>query len=90
MVLIYIGTGAEGVKSAFAIFYLLLKFHNAIFMGIVGGVTPDIEDATTAPYFKDCMLECIIYTLIPLITVAFAHFAYTMGTKDRKIFGKNK
>ena len=87
-VVIFRFSGAEGIKSVFIVFYIILRFHSSIFMGFIGGVTRDIEDATSIPYINDCILECSLYLIIPLLTVAFGHFAYTMGTKERKLFGK--
>ena len=85
---IFLVSSAEWTKTVFSVFYLIMRFHNSIFLGLITGITPTIEDVKSTAYFYDCLLESAIYMLIPLLSVLFAHFAYTMGSKEKKIFSK--
>lgn len=87
---IYLLTSSGTIKAVFSVFYLIMRFHNSIFLGLITGITTTVEDATSVAYFQDCCLESAIYMLIPVLSILFSHFAYTMGTKEKKIFANKK
>jgi hypothetical protein len=59
-----------------------------MFLGIIIGVTPTFENALVPGFYNDCLLECILYFVLPLISLAVSHFAYYLGSRDKKLFGK--
>lgn len=89
LVLVYILSGNEGFKSIFAVFYLILRFHSSMFMGMITGFTPTYADAALPEYFSDCLVECILYLVFPLVSLGVAQLGYYLGGRDYKIFSKN-
>lgn len=92
LTVIVIFTGAEWAKLVLAILYLILHFHCAMFFGMIYGVT-----ATAAPedpaYYNVFLVKCILYLVLPLVSLAVSHLAYYLGSKDKKLFSssaKNK
>ncbi len=70
----------EWAYSVFGICFLLLKLHGSMFLGFVGAIAPGESSLVS-----DNMLECIVYLLLPIVTVAFAQFSYFLGSKDKRI-----
>ena len=60
-----------------------------MFMGMITGFTPTFTDAYMPQYFNDCLLECILYLVFPLISLGVAQLGYYLGGKDYKIFSKH-
>lgn len=79
--------GAEGFKTAFALTYMILRLHTAMYLGIIQGMTPN--EVTETANYPDCLLESILFFLLPLLSVGVAHLAYTLGFKEIKIFSKS-
>ncbi len=78
--------GGSAVESAISIVFLILKFHGAIFMGFINGITP-LYTEIGPEYFTDALVESAIYLVLPIITLLVAHISYYLGSKDYKIFG---
>ena len=79
--------GNDWALSAFGTVLLILRFHSMMFMGIVMGDNPAGGGDITYVDMNDCLVESLLYLLLPLLLVAFAHFAYWMGSNEYKIFG---
>ncbi len=80
-------SGAEWLYSAFAIVFLILRFHTSMYMGVIQGVTPAAPSADpNAIQLADCLIESALFLVLPLLAVAFTHFAYRLGVKEKRIF----
>ncbi len=78
--------GSEGTGNAFAVSNLILRFHSSMYLGIIQGLTPSNTVAEVINY-NDYLVESILFLVIPLVSVATTHLAYTLGSKDKKLFG---
>ena len=86
------GLGALGIESFVAkigaIFVVILRFTASMFQGLLVNVfdflKTDIEGATNYPYF---FAEACGYIFMILLSIFATHLAYTLGSKDKKIFG---
>ncbi len=80
--------GPEIFKALFAIVYMILRLHTAMYLGIIQGMTPNevIPDVANYP---DCLLESILFFVLPFLSVAVSHLAYTLGYKEIKIFSNS-
>lgn len=79
--------GAEVFKSIFALTYMILRLHTSMFLGIIQGVTPN--EITDVPNYPDCLVESILFFVLPLLSIGVSHLAYTLGYKEIKIFSKS-
>ena len=78
--------GIDWALTAFTLVFTILRFHTAMFMGIVQGSAP--AGGGELPLdMNDCLVESALFLLLPVLAVAFAHFAYWMGSNEYKIFG---
>lgn len=77
--------GVDWAQSAFSIFFIIIRFHTAMYMGMIQGEVP--AGGAGPLDMTDCLVESILFLVIPLISVAFAHFSYWMGTNEYRIFG---
>nr|MBE6545714.1 hypothetical protein [Oscillospiraceae bacterium] len=80
---IHIFSGNESAYSAFAVANLLLRFLNAMFLGILQGIFSFLEDNVNAYY----LWQSVGYFVLPLVTVLVTHIGYTLGLKEFRIFG---
>ena len=78
--------GAEVFKTIFAVTYMILRLHTAMYLGVIQGLTPN--DATNIANYPDCLLESILFFVLPILSVGVAHLGYTLGYKEIKIFSK--
>lgn len=76
--------GVEWAVSAFTLVFVILRFHTAMYMGMIQGTVP-AGGAAIDPI--DCLVESILFLLIPLVAVALAHLSYWLGTKEIKLLG---
>ena len=79
--------GVDVLAKPSAIFSTILKFTASMFQGLITNVfdflKSDVEGAAdTAFYFA----EACGYAVMILVTVLVTHFAYTLGSKDKKLF----
>ncbi|MBR2931053.1 MAG: hypothetical protein IKC32_07470 [Clostridia bacterium] len=85
---LYLGTGAEWCQSVFAIFFLIMRFHASMYMGLVQGASPASPgaDAGSAIYV-DALFESVWFLILPLVAVAITQLSYWLGTKEIKLLG---
>ncbi len=82
--------GGEWAMSPFAVFFLLLKLHAAMYMGMIGGTSyaGSVEtDMTSLAGLQDCFIESILFLIIPLIAILLTQVSYYLGTNEIKLFG---
>lgn len=78
--------GIDWAQSVFSIFFLIIRFHTAMYMGMIQGEFP-AGGGTGGLDLTDCLIESVLFFVIPLIAVVFSEFAYWMGSHEYKIFG---
>ena len=84
---LYVG-GAGWASSPFFIFFMILKIHAAMYMGLVQGATPAAPaGGADMSICVDALLESVWFFVLPLIAVALAQISYWLGSKEIKIFG---
>lgn len=84
---VYILSGNEVVFSAFFIFNLIVRIHASMYMGIITAIVPSrVPTGSTEIDNIEFLIEAILFTVIPLISIAVTHLAYYLGSKDRKLF----
>lgn len=88
LLLVY-NAGATGVSDPLGVFDIIMRFHESMYMGFIRGITPS-EAVTNGINFSDCMTESVLFFALPLLSAAVMHLAYTLGSKDKKLFGSNK
>ena len=72
-----LATGNENINSVFFLFSLIMRFHASMYMGTINECVPKIPTET--------LIETVLFTVIPLISVLVTHLAYTLGSKEKKI-----
>ena len=86
--IVYFACGAEWAVNAFVIVFVIVRFHAAMYMGVIQGVTPAAPSATAdSAIIADAFAESIWFFILPLIAVLFTQLAYWLGTKEIRIFG---
>ena len=73
--------------SVFFIFNLIVRIHASMYMGIITAIVPSrvpsgSSDIDTLEFF----IEAILFTVIPIISVAVTHLAYYLGSNEKKLF----
>ena len=78
---IYLSAGIDGFNTAFAIFNLLLRFTNSMFLGLLQGIFSFITDVNTSHIWQS-----VGYLVMPLFSVLVTQIGYTFGEKNIRIF----
>lgn len=73
------------MQSVFFTFNLITRFHAAMYLDVVTAIVPTATPIGTVDY-TEFLIESILLTLIPLLSVAVTHLAYRLGLKEKKIF----
>lgn len=76
--------GVDWATSAFSVVFVILRFHTAMYMGVIQGSVP-AGGASIDPV--DCLIESILFVVLPLVAVGLAHLSYWLGTKEIKLLG---
>ena len=80
--LIFMSGGAEGFKSAFAVFNLIFRFIEAMYLGIIQGIFSFLSYDTDLRY----LLEAIGFAVAPVFAIVATQLGYFLGSKDLRIF----
>ncbi len=80
--LIFMSGGAEGFKSAFAVFNLVFRFIEAMYLGIIQGIFSFLSYDTDLRY----LLEAIGFAVAPVFAIVATQLGYFLGSKDLRIF----
>lgn len=78
--------GAEGAQSVFFVFNLILRFTNAMYLGMLQGIFSAFASNENLYY----LLHSIGYMIAPLFAILATHIGYVFGLKNIKIFSSNK
>ena len=76
----------EFFKGMTAAVSTVQKLHSALYFGFIHGITPkQVEGAVN---YGDIVVESILYLVLPIIVIATIQFAYSMGTRNKRIINK--
>ena len=86
--LLYVTGGVEWASSVFVVLFVIVRFHAAMYMGLIQGVTPAAPGgAASMEVFGDALMESVWFIILPLVAVALTQLSYWLGTKEFKLFG---
>ena len=83
--MILVINGNEGAVAVNQVFNLLLRFTNSMYLGVIKGLISSVSD-TNYLY----LYQSIAYFFAPLLAIGATQLGYFLGTKNFKLFGKNK
>ncbi|MBR2343365.1 MAG: hypothetical protein IKA64_03835 [Clostridia bacterium] len=83
-VLVYLLSSLGGFYTAFGVVNLILRFHSSLYLGVIQAVTP-IADVPV-----DFLVESALYLILPLLSVLVSHIAYTLGSREKRLFASKK
>jgi len=75
--------GVEGVKNVSAIFNTFVRLLMSMYLGILQGIFSPLQDSLYVYHFW----QAVGYFLVPFIAIAVTQLGYTLGTKEKKLFG---
>ncbi len=78
-------TGNDGIYAAFLIFNTIMRFHESMFLGFITAIVPTGLSAGDIDYVE-FLIEAILFTVLPIVSVAVTHLAYQLGLREKKIF----
>ena len=81
---LYLATGNDGIYAAFLVFNTIMRFHASMFLGVITAIVPSGISAGAIDYVE-FLIEAILFTVFPLISVGVTHLAYALGSRERKI-----
>ena len=85
---IFVLGGGEWAASPFLIFFMLVKFHAAMYVGAIQGFSPALPSETSdVSVFADALVEDVWFLVVPLIAILVSQLSYWLGTKEKKLFG---
>ena len=80
---IYLNSGGEIFNTLFFTFNLIIRFTNAMFLGLLQGIFSFLKEDSNLYY----LWQMVGYFLAPIFTVLVAHLGYELGRREIKIFG---
>lgn len=81
--IIYMNSGNEIFNTLFFIFNLIVRFINAMFLGLLQGIFSFLPKNSNLSF----LWQMVGYFLAPIFTVLVAHLGYELGRREIKIFG---
>ena len=82
---VFLAGGGDGVYAGFLAFNTIMRFHASMWLGFITALVPSGLSAGTIDYVE-FLIEAILFTVLPLVSVGVTHLAYTLGSKEKKIF----
>jgi len=83
--MILVLNGNEGAASVNQVFNLLLRFTNAMYLGVIRSIIPSAADTNTLYLYQS-----IAYFIAPILSIGVTQLGYYLGTKNFKLFGGRK
>lgn len=82
---IYLISDNAASYTVSGIFNTIVRLLMSMYLGVLQGIFSGLRSNTDIFYFA----QAIGYFLIPLTAIAVTQFGYTMGTKEKKLFGSS-
>ena len=81
-----LATGGNDILASFVgIFNLIMRFHEAMYLGIITAIVPHGLSQGSIDYVE-FLFEAILFTVFPILSLAVTHLAYKLGSHEKKIF----
>ena len=81
-----VGGCGVNIQNTFAIIFLITGLHGSMYLGTIQMINP-LPVVGDEVNYTNYLIQSILYIIIPLLSVAVAHFSYYLGTKEKKLFG---
>lgn len=82
---LYLWSGSDALYAVFLIFNTIMRFHASMYLGLITAIVPTGLSTGEIDYVE-FLIEAVLFTVIPLISVAITHLAYRLGSQEKKIF----
>ena len=82
---IFLATGNDAFYAPFLIFNTIMRFHASMYLGLITAIVPTGISSGPIDY-TEFLIESILFTVIPILSVAVTHLAYYLGSRERKLF----
>ena len=83
---IYMTSGNEGFKAAFAILNALFRIFVSMYLGAIQLVCDSFSENENTYY----LMQTIGFLIFPVMSIGISHFAYIMGLNNKKIINTGK
>lgn len=80
---IHMISGSDGAYTAFVIFNLLVRFTDAVYLGLLNGIFSFLETNQNLYYFW----QSVGYFVLPTLTILVTQLGYVAGMRNFRIFG---
>ncbi len=81
---LFLLTGSDTLYATFIIFNFIMRFNASMYIGVISAIVPTGLSQGDVDYIK-FLIEAILFTILPLISVAVTHLAYRLGSKEKKL-----
>ena len=79
-------TGNQTLSSVFLTLNLFMRFHASMYMGIITECVPSGTPTGSSEIDQiEFLIETILFTVLPAISVLVTHLAYNLGSKEKKL-----
>ena len=85
LMIAFLASGNDGVYAGFLVSNTIMRFHDSMLLGVIAEIVPGTTSAGTVDY-TEFLIESILFTVLPLISVGVTHLGYTLGSHEKKIF----
>ena len=82
---IFLMSGNDGVYAFFLILNTFMRFHASMYLGLITAIVPTGISSGPIDY-TEFLIESILFTVIPILSVAVTHLVYYLGSRERKLF----
>jgi hypothetical protein len=82
---IFLATDSLAAENVSRVFDLIIRLFMSMYLGVLQGIFNGLRGNENMFYFA----QAIGYFVIPVLPILATQFGYTMGTKEKKIFGSS-
>lgn len=86
---LFMATKNDGIYAAFLIFNTITRFHASMYLGVIVAAVPGMTFGDSVDY-TEFLIESILFAVIPIISPLITHLAYTLGSKEKRLFNFTK
>ncbi len=82
---VFLLTGSQGCETVSRVFDLIIRLFMSMYLGVLQGIFSALRSNENMFFFA----QAIGYFVIPILPICATQLGYTMGTKEKKIFGSS-
>ena len=84
--LVAFSTENQAINSVFLMLNLIMRFHASMYMGIITECVPTGTPTGSSGIDQvEFLIETILFTVLPAISILVTHLAYNLGSKEKKL-----